>query len=67
MMHKTLLGAALLLSLVSCSDTSTSSGNANTNTQKSADSSARESIDSSAIINNTTPLPMDSTAATVNH
>lgn len=56
-----LLGLLLLISLASCSD------DADTQTQRSADSSARESIEPSAIINDTTRLPNDTSAITVTH
>lgn len=60
-MIKLLTGALLVIALASCSDA------ADTETQRSADSTARKSIDASAIINDSTPLPRDSTATTVTH
>jgi uncharacterized lipoprotein len=60
-MVKLLAGVLLALSLAGCSDA------ADTQTQRSRDSSALESIDSSAIINNSTRLPTDSTSTTVTH
>ena len=60
-MTKLLTGALLAIVLVSCSDT------ADTDTQRSADSTARKSIDASAIINDSTRLPRDSSATTVTH
>ena len=60
-MIKTILGAALLLFMTACSDT------VNTETQRSNDNTALKNIDSSAIINDSTPLPRDSSNTTVTH
>jgi len=60
-MIKLLTGALLALTLASCSDA------ADTDSQRSADSTALKSIDSSAIINDSTQLPRDSTVTTVTH
>jgi len=60
-MLKLVSGALLVLGLASCSDTT------DTQSQRSTDNTALESIDSSAIINDSTRLPRDSTATTVTH
>lgn len=60
-MIKLLAVVLLALSLAGCSDA------ADVQTQRSHDSSALESIDSSAIINDSTRLPTDSTSTTVTH
>lgn len=60
-MMKLLSGIMLAIILASCSDT------ADTQTQRSTDNTALEGIDSSAIINDSTRLPRDSTTTTVTH
>ncbi|HYH16750.1 MAG TPA: hypothetical protein VD794_16075 [Flavisolibacter sp.] len=47
--------------MISCSDTT------DTQTQRSTDNTALESIDSSAIINDSTRLPRDSTVTNLAH
>ena len=60
-MVKFFAGALFVLVLTSCSDTT------DTASQRSTDSTALESIDSSAIINDSSRLPRDSTTTTVTH
>ena len=60
-MFKLIVGVMITLSVTSCSDTT------DTETQRSTDNTALESIDSSAIINDSTRLPLDSTTTTVTH
>ena len=60
-MIKTLVCAVLALSVVACSDT------VNTETQRSNDNTALKNLDSSALINDSSLLPSDSTRTTVTH
>jgi hypothetical protein len=62
-MIKVTFRLAILFCVISCADTS----NADTQSLRSNDTSAMESIDSSALINDTARLPLDSTVTTVNH
>ncbi|ANE51845.1 hypothetical protein [Flavisolibacter tropicus] len=58
-MFTRLFALLFLISLASCAD------DADTKTERSTDSSARKSIEPSAIINDSTRLPNDTSAITV--
>jgi hypothetical protein len=55
------------MAVISCADNANGVNETNDTMQQTTDGTALEAIDSSAIINDSTRLPQDSTAATVTH
>ena len=64
---KGLLAVLLIMAVISCADNANGVNETNDTMQQTTDGTALEAIDSSAIINDSTRLPQDSTTTTVTH